>query len=83
MLNYLLALHHKSQTIIWARIQQIVGVTGAVIIALLQMTDGLDAAMIAPWLPEKAVPMLPLIFFILGRITEQLRKRPGSTDPIQ
>jgi len=32
---------------------------------------------------DKLTPALPLIFFVLGKVTEILRLRPGSSDPVE
>lgn len=69
----------KSATLVWARLLMFVGTVGVVILPLLDSLKVIDAS---AWLPPKYVPYAPLILAVIGLVTEQLRKRPGSTDPV-
>lgn len=82
-LAWLLATHHDSQTIIWARVQQIAGVTATVTLTALETFHEIDPSIITPLVSPAYVKFIPLVFFLTGRITEQLRKRPGSNDRIE
>jgi hypothetical protein len=74
--------HGGSQTVVWAKVQQIIGVVGSVVMYSLYAVDGLNPYDIAPFVPPKLVPALPMVLFAVGKVTQILRERPGSSDPV-
>lgn len=67
-----LHLWKKSESILWARFQQLLGV----VLTSMGFLGGIDWTAITPFVPEKyqpLMPMLPLILTMLGTIAERLR----------
>ncbi len=77
-------LFKKSETILFARLKQLLGVT----LAFLTSIGSIDISPLMPFVPDKYEPMvhaafnlLPLILTVMGMIDEKLRN--STTKPIE
>lgn len=70
---YEIALWRKSETILWARFLQLLGI----ISTILGFLGAIDWTVITPLVPEEwrpFMPLVPMVLSIIGRIEESLRK---------
>jgi len=75
-----ITLWRKSETILWARFQQLCGI----LLTLLTEMGTLDLSPLFPLLPEKykwLPSMLPLVISVAGRVSEM--QRLDTTKPVQ
>lgn len=75
-----LALWKKSETILWARFLQLVGLVST----LAGVFGAIDWTIITPLVPDqyqKFMPLIPLILSVIGGVTEKLRK--DTTKPLE
>ncbi|MDB5600886.1 MAG: hypothetical protein JWN71_2930 [Xanthobacteraceae bacterium] len=71
-----IALWRKSESILWARFLQAVGL----VVPLLQFVGAVDIAPYLAIVPEGYAPYLLLVIFVAGQIGERLRK--DTTKPL-
>lgn len=75
-----LALWRKSETILWARFLQVVGLVSTVA----GIFGAIDWTMITPLVPEpyqNFMPLIPLVLNLIGTVTEKLRR--DTTKPLE
>lgn len=69
---YEITLYRKSETILWARLKQLVGV----LLTVLTSVGAIDMAALMPFIPDRyqwAPALLPLLITVVGAIDEKLR----------